>query len=198
MDIISGIPPFSIFFSYSRQGFTLIELMVVIAVVGILSAIALPNMSDFLVKMHVDNQVTEIQRLLLTARNMAINTGKNTTVCPLSNGVCTTNWQNEISIFTNGANDNNKYETPTDELVKVKEAIKTGDKLQYAHKSVTYSPAGRLVAPTVVSIFKYCPKDKTDISRGIDLSISGRSYISADIDSDGKDEDRDGNEITCI
>jgi type IV fimbrial biogenesis protein FimT len=181
-----------------KNGFTLIELIVAIAVVGILSAIALPSMSNFLVKMRVDNQISEIQRLLLTARNIAINTGKNTTICPLSGGECIANsWQGEISIFTNGANDNSKYEAPTDELFKIKEAIKTGDKLEFPYKSVTYSPSGRLVVPTVVTTFTYCPKDKANESRGIDLSISGRSYISADIDNDGKDEDRDGNEMTC-
>lgn len=185
--------------THYKQGFTLIELIVAIAIVAILSTIALPSMNEFLVKMRVDNQITEIQRLLLTARNVAINTGKNTTVCPLLSGVCTTNWQNEVSVFTNDANTlaNSNSFAANDELVKIKEPIKSGDKLQFAHVSVIYTPSGQLVAPTVVSTFKYCPKSKADASRGIDLSISGRSYISADIDSDGKDEDRGGDEITC-
>jgi type IV fimbrial biogenesis protein FimT/type IV fimbrial biogenesis protein FimU len=189
----------SVISTHYKQGFTLIELIVAIAVVAILSTIALPSMNEFLVKMRVDNQITEIQRLLLTARNVAINTGKNTTVCPLSSGVCTTNWQNEVSVFTNDANTlaNSNTFAANDELVKVKEPIKSGDKLQFAHVSVIYTPSGQLVAPTVVSTFKYCPKNNTKKSRGIDLSISGRSYISEDIDSDGKDEDRDGDEITC-
>lgn len=196
---INGTFTSSFFSTHQKQGFTLIELIVAIAVVAILSTIALPSMSEFLVKMRVDNQITEMQRLLLTARNVAINTGKNTTICPLSSGVCTTNWQNEVSVFTNDANTlaNSNLFAANDELVKIREPIKSGDKLQFAHVSVIYSPSGQLVAPTVVSTFKYCPKNNTDESRGIDLSISGRSYISADIDSDGKDEDRDGDEITC-
>ena len=100
---------FSPSFSFARikQGFTLVEVIVAIAVVGILSAIALPSMGDFLVKMRVDNEISEMQRLLLTARNIAINTGKNTTVCPLSGKNCTSNWQNKISVFTNS-----KYNIP--------------------------------------------------------------------------------------
>ncbi len=182
-----------------KQGFTLIELMIAIAVVAILSAIALPSMSDFLVKMRVDNEIGEMQRLLLTARNMAINTGKNTTVCPLSSGTCTTNWENEISVFTNSSNtsDNDKYDSATEELIKLKGAIKSGDKLQFAHTSVVYVPSGQLLTPTVASIFKYCPKDEADSSRGVDISISGRSYVSSDTDSDNKDEDRNGDEIVC-
>jgi type IV fimbrial biogenesis protein FimT/type IV fimbrial biogenesis protein FimU len=154
-------------------------------------------MSDFLVKMRVDNEVTEMQRLLLTARNMAINTGKNTTVCPLSSGGCTSNWQNEISVFTNGSNNiatNNTFAAP-DELIKIKDAIKSGDRLQYTEVSVIYTPAGRLI--TSAANFSYCPRGETERSRGITMSISGRSYTSSDTDSDGKDEDRNGNKIVC-
>jgi len=177
-----------------KKGFTLIELLIAIAIVAILSAIAMPSMSDFLVRMRVDNEISEMQRLLLTARNMAINTGKNTTVCPLSSGTCTTNWEGEISVFTNGANDNNKFEA-ADELVKVKGEIKSGDKLQYSQSSVIYAPTGRLIS--TASSFSYCPKTDADRSRGIDISVSGRSYTSSDTDNDDKDEDRTNNEITC-
>lgn len=183
--------------SYKNKGFTLVEVIVAIAVIAILSAIALPSLNNFMVKMRVDNEVSEMQRLLLTARNMAINTGKNTTVCPLSNGVCTANWDDEISVFTNGSNDtatNNSFAAP-DELIRVKGAIRDGDQLQFGNISVIYSASGQLI--TASGTFSYCPKGEDDESRGIDLSISGRSYLTSDTDSDGKDEDRNGNEITC-
>ena len=183
---------------HSKQGFTLIELMVAIAVVSILSAIALPSMSNFLVNMRVDNEISEVQRLLLTARNMAINTGKNTTVCPLSGGVCTNNWHKEISVFTNSDNTlatNNTFAAP-DELIKIKGEIKSGDKLQNTQNSIIYTPDGRLLAAP--ANFRFCPKDKASLSRGISISLSGRSYTSSDTDNDDKDEDRAGNEITCI
>ena len=190
----------SSFFSVkSKAGFTLIELMVAIGVIAILSVIALPSLNNFMVKMRVDNEITEMHRLLLTARNMAINTGKNTTVCPLSNGQCTSNWQNEISVFTNNSNNiatNSSFAAP-DKLVKTKAAIKSGDKLQFTNASVIYAPSGRLLIPTVSLTFRYCPKNNADESRGIDLSISGRSYLSSDTDNDGTDEDRSGSEISC-
>ena len=188
-------------FSHYKKGFTLIELMVGIAIIAILSTIALPRMNQFLTKMRVDNEISEMQRLLLTARNMAVNTGKNTTVCPLSNGSCTKDWKSDISVFTNSSNINNDntYNAATEDLIKIKEEIESGDKLQFANfNRVVYAPTGRLIFPTVASTFKYCPKDEAEQARGIDISISGRSYTSADTDSDGKDEDRSGNEIVCI
>ncbi len=185
------------FSSLHKQGFTLVELMIAIAVVAIISAVALPKMNDFLVGMRVDNEISEMQRLLLTARNMAINTGKNTTVCPLSSGVCTTNWEDEISVFTNDANtlDNGNAFAADDELIKTKEAVKSGDKLQYLRKSVIYTPDGYLL--TVGADFNYCPSNEAEMSRSITVSASGRSYTSSDIDNDGKDENRSGDEITC-
>ena len=187
----------SFFSTHRKQGFTLVELMVAIAIVAILSIIALPRMSGFLAQMRVDNQIAEIQRLLLTARNVAINTGKNTTVCPLSSGVCTTNWQNELSVFTNDANTlvNSNAFAANDELVKIKDPIKTGDKLQFTQASVIYAPSGQLL--TANGTFRYCPKNESNESRGVTLSISGRSYTTSDTDNDGKDEDRDNNEIVC-
>ena len=197
MDNIIGTTSLPSLPSRHKRGFTLIELMVAIAVVAILSAIALPSMNDFLIKMRVDNEISEMQRLLLTARNMAINTGKNTTVCPLTSGACTTNWAGEISVFTNNANTlaNGNAFAVNDELVKVKEAIKSGDKLQYSQISIIYTPDGRLL--TTAASFNYCPNGEAARSRGIDVSVSGRSYTSSDTDNDDKDEDRVGNEITC-
>jgi len=197
MDNIVAIHSLKTSSTFGKQGFTLIELMVAIAVVAILTAIALPSMNNFLVKMRVDNEISEMQRLLLTARNIAINTGRNTTVCPLSGGACSNNWQDEISVFTNSVNTlatNNTFAAP-DELVKVKDAIQTGDQLLYALNSIIYTPDGRLL--TASANFSYCPQNDSDSARGIDISLSGRSYTSSDTDNDGKDEDRNGNEIVC-
>jgi prepilin-type N-terminal cleavage/methylation domain-containing protein len=180
-----------------KNGFTLFEIMVGLAIVGILAAIGLPNLSNFTTKLRVDNEISDLNRLILTARNTAINSGQNVTICPLSSSlVCTSNWQNKISVFIDD-NINKTYETAVNErLIKVKSSITTNDKLQFAADSLTFTPDGRLLA-NGGNTFKYCPKGHTDLSRGIIVSSSGRSYKTSDTDNDGKDEDRSNNEITC-
>ena len=84
--------------SEKLNGFTIPELMIGIAIVGILTTIALPQINDFTVSLRVDREISELNRLILTARNGAINSGNNVIICPLS-PKCSANWHNKISVF---------------------------------------------------------------------------------------------------
>ena len=179
------------------RGFTIIELMVTIAVVAILSMIALPNLNNFTVKMRVDNEITELHRLLLTARNESISNGIDVTLCPLVADECTTHWGNELSVFID-SNNNGRFETGSgDRLIKIKAAIKSNDKLQYGKTRVTYAPTGFIANTAGTTPFSYCPQEDATLSRGIVVSTSGRVYETTDSNHDGKDEDRSGNTINC-
>jgi len=184
--------------NHSHLGFTLVELMITIAIAAILMAIALPNFSSFLVQTRVDNEISQLQRLLLSARNTAINAEQTVTVCPLNvSNRCDTNWHNEISVFIDIDSDKT-FEAISDErVIIVKGAIDNKDKLQYGQDSLIYTPTGSISGGVSATPFRYCPKDYDDKSRGITVSTSGRSYVTSDTDNDNIDEDRSGNEITC-
>jgi len=176
------------------SGFTLVELLVGITILGIITALALPNFSSFIVSTRVDNEISELNRLILTARNIAVNGGNNVIICPITTK-CTTDWHKKISVFVDNNNDGD-YDA-ADTIIKVKEPIQAGDKLQYDKKSLTYTATGRLSGAVSSTPFSYCPKDHSDKARGIVVSMSGRSYVTSDSDNDNKDEDRNNNEITC-
>jgi prepilin-type N-terminal cleavage/methylation domain-containing protein len=190
-------PPFST--PSLIKGFTVIELLISITIIAVLTTIALPNFSDFLVRTRVDNEISEMQRLLLATRNTAINAEKSVTICPLNvSNSCQNSWKDQISVFEDIDGDGIYEPGNGDRLIKVKSAIQAGDKLQFTQASLTYTATGRLSGVAAASTFNYCPKDHTDKSRGITVSASGRSYVSSGTDNDGIDEDRSGNEITCI
>ena len=182
------------------KGFTLIELIVSISITSILAAIAVPNFSAFLSQMRVDNEISVLYRLLFTARNAAINNSLPVTICPLNDqNQCTTQWQNEISVFID-LNNNNIYDANNNEiLIRTKSAIKNDDKLQYGlwRSRIMYAPTGRTAGWGSNGTFKYCPKGYPEQSRAIRIATSGRLYISSDIDQDGREEVRSGSEINC-
>ena len=50
-------------FKYGEKGFTLIELLVVIAILGVLAAIAVPNVGKFMNKGHTEAARTELHNV---------------------------------------------------------------------------------------------------------------------------------------
>ena len=182
------------------KGFTITELLIGIAIVGILTAIASPSLSSFMVQSRVDNEVSEMHRLLLSARNSAINSGKSVTICPLSGTSCTKNWQNELSVFINSDNtlaNNKSYDAANEELIKIKGGIANNDTLIFSQDIIIFSPTGRLISGGN-GRFSYCPKDHSELSRGVEISLSGRIYATSDTDNDNKDENRDGTDVSCL
>ena len=181
-----------------RDGFTIIELIIGIAILGIITAIAMPNLNLFLVNMRIDNEISQIYRLVLSARNSAISMERNVTLCPLNAAnTCTNTWGGELSVFIDLDNDN-VYEPLNNEvLLKVKPAIQNNDTLTYAGFSrITFAPTGQLAA-ALNSTFIYCPQGFNNLGRAVLLNASGRASSSSDIDNDGRDEDRNGNGIAC-
>lgn len=187
--------------SKSHKGFTVIELLISIAIVGILISVAAPKLSDFTVKLRVDNEISELQRLILSARNTAINTGRYVTVCPLNGSVCGTNWTNDLSVFANNGNtlvNNQNYDSANEELIKVKGEATTGDSLTFSDSIIRFDPTGRLLSGGNGKL-SYCPKGYLSFSRGLELSVSGRVYATSDLDNDDKDEYRDASKtkVSC-
>ena len=91
--------------------FSLIELMVTLSVVGVLMAIALPNLRDFVVSNRLSSQVNGFIGLINYARSEAIGRNQSVLVCAknANNNECSTAglWTDlEIQVFVDVDGDN--------------------------------------------------------------------------------------------
>lgn len=76
-------------FRASQTGFTIIELMVTIAIAGILLTIALPNLRNFIVSNRLSTDVNGFVGLVNYARSEAIVRNQDVVICPKANGAIT-------------------------------------------------------------------------------------------------------------
>lgn len=70
-----------------RAGFTLVELMVTVAVLAILAMIATPAMQDLIDANRLAGASSDLQASLQLARSEAVRRNSRVTICPSSNGV---------------------------------------------------------------------------------------------------------------
>ena len=182
------------------KGITLIELLISLSILAMLIAIVLPNYGAFLAKQRANNEIRQLQRLLLLARNHAIHNENFVTVCPLDNtGECQSEWHKALYAF-HDFNKNKRLEREQGEyMIKQKAPIPTIDTLRYAagRTALVYGPTGRLVVWGGNGTFKYCPGDYESLARGIIVSVTGKSYLTYDIDNDGQEENRRYAHIVC-
>jgi prepilin-type N-terminal cleavage/methylation domain-containing protein len=81
--------------TYRRAGFTLIELMITIAIVAILSMVAAPSMRDLMKNARMTSLVNDLMGDLNVARAEAVKRGVPASICTSNNGTsCTaTEWR---------------------------------------------------------------------------------------------------------
>ena len=82
----------------AQKGFTLIELMIVVAIIGILAAIAIPQYQNYIAKSQVSRVMGETGNLK-TAVEDCMNSGRTTTVVHTGGGSAT-----ECSLGTTASN----------------------------------------------------------------------------------------------
>jgi prepilin-type N-terminal cleavage/methylation domain-containing protein len=70
-----------------EEGFTLVELMIIVAIIGIFAAIATLNFSQMNDKYRIESYTKEIHALLMRARNDAANTNRAHTVTLAANQI---------------------------------------------------------------------------------------------------------------
>jgi type IV fimbrial biogenesis protein FimT len=72
-----------------QKGFTLIELLITVTVLGVLMAVALPNLRSFIVSNRLSSNVNSFVGLINYARSEALVRNQSVIICPKTNGANT-------------------------------------------------------------------------------------------------------------
>ena len=87
------------------RGFTLIELMVVVALMAIILGLGIPSFRNLIEKMAVESEAKMIVEGLRTARLTAIEEKANVVVCASANGTsCSDPWDNGFIVYRDSDN----------------------------------------------------------------------------------------------
>lgn len=135
------------------RGFTLIELMVTVLILGILSSIAMPAFSSFVASQRIKTASFDVMSSMVLARSEALKRNANVTVLPTTGS----NWASGWSVRVGG--------TSMNEQATFKNLTITGP------ASLSYNSSGRLnTAAASISI----SGSGTNEARCISIDLSGR------------------------
>ena len=174
------------------QGFTIIELMVTIAVLAVAVAIAVPAYTNMLINNRMASKINEYVASLHYARSEAVKRGANVRACASSDGLTCTNsgdWDQGWIVLVDA----------TSTLLNVYPPLSGGDTLVKSGlqpRSIRFDGNG--MSAGFNGTVTLCDRDG-DIkkARAVVISNAGRIQLAADNNGDGIVENGSGVNVTC-
>ncbi len=153
-------------------GFTLIELMVAVAVVGVVVAIGMPSFGELLKNNRIATQANAIIASLQQARSETINRGTSVRIEPLVAG---TDWSAGWQLRIDGSNpSDNDFTDAEDIVIRNYEALKQST-LTSTVDNIIYLPDGSVSAAAVLTLTaNECTRDHKRI---ISIKLSGFVWL---------------------
>ena len=188
-----------------QNGFTLLELIIAIAIVGILASIAVPSYSTFISKNRLSSVYNGLAGTISLARLEAVKRSQVITLC-ISNDQATcdpttaTNWGAGYIVFADldgdGIVDITSDPATTDTVLKVEPAANSTISITSTDfgSRLSFAPRGRLRTQGSIVI---CNGDNTKESLALNLWVTGLGRLATDSNDDGIVEKIDGSNINC-
>ncbi|RLT88213.1 MULTISPECIES: GspH/FimT family pseudopilin [unclassified Ketobacter] len=178
-----------------QQGFTIIELMITVALIAIVAGIGIPSFRDLVASNRVVSSINEFHAGLRLARIEAVKRNDTVIFCASSDQAsCNGNWGDGWIIYHDGNGD---------DVVNASELIRVGDPVNAGY-SLTFSGAGNAISFAARGLsnqsgtFKLCDSEgDAGLARGIILLSTGLTRRSLDTDGSGIHEDNGGTDFSC-
>lgn len=150
---------------HRSKGFSLIELLVTVSVIGILAAIAVPNFQSSIQNSKADSEVSDLQRALNYARMEAINRGVNTQVRPSVDGL---GWNTELKVVVSSS-------TATTAALRIISAMSSGATVTVPSVTlIEFNNLGGLYAPATPVAMAYA---LGTVSKTVNVCLNGRIVL---------------------
>ena len=149
-------------------GFTLIELVVTVTIVGILASLAIPSMHRLIMTQYIRSAANELQSSLFFARSEAIKRAVSISVVPAGN-----KWTGGWTV-----------QLPDNSVLRRVNALST-NLTSVSGSTITYQLNGRMSALPGQIVFETAD---TDIpARCVTVDLSGRPSVVYDTNGDNSD-----------
>jgi len=172
-------PPFFRAAHVVMRGFTLIEALVVLAILGILVTIAAPSLRDMVIASRVRSAASDLFESMLLARSEAIKRGTSVDIIP-TGGDWAAGWTVQAGATVIQSHDASQDVTVTG-YTTASGSTSTGDSLRYTLGGRLSTAAGysvrRLSISTTASTHPITP-------RCVVIDAGGRASIKTDSDND--------------
>lgn len=178
------------------RGFTVFELLVVIALVALLSVAVVPSFATLLARNQAQAATQQVAHHLASARSLAIHTGRMVTFCGLdASDRCTREDVQTFAVFI----DNNQ-----DGAIDSTDPVKARFKVNYSGRIALRASNTRYIlfrpngsARTWGSVF-FCPQSPNQtLIRRVTVSKPGRAFVAPASPATGVVPAADGGAIDC-